>query len=375
MEIQLPAAAESYLRQLDSALWPLSPGERAAVLLELRGHLTDRWRQGAEPLERALAALGDPAALARAFVEAGAGETYRKVGMRGRTLVAAELPREYSAAPRPLPLTEVVRQVRATFLASRNGLFMVGAVLVTVLTATNFLAWAAKLLPGSSLAVEPVMVVRVGAVLLALAAAYRAALSEEERLWSIDLSTLRFAAAMLGVLAVAAAGVAGMAALAVAVGAGPAVRTAVAIATLVAFSIILLRIHPWIGGLAAGRRDMTLRSMWRGTQGRMINIVKGWLVLVLPLYLLHAALNAAALYAVPLGQAHLALALADAVVAAAMALAAVMLNATVFRWAAGEPIPPPSPFSTEQPNEDLIEEARLRLRRMIEASARERGAA
>lgn len=365
----LPPTAESFLRQLADALWPLSAAERQAILLELRGHLAERWHQGAEPLERALAALGAPDELARAFVDAGAGDTYRQVGMRGRALVPAELPDMPAVPHRRLSVREIVDEVRATLLASRDGLLMVGALLVTVLTATNFLGWTAKLLPGSTLSEGPVMAIRVGAALLALAAAYRAALSAERPLWTIDLSTLRFAAAALGALGATVMGVLGISALAAALGAGAAVRSAAAIMAVVGFSIVLLRIHPWIAGLAADRREMTLRASWRGTEGRMTDIVKAWLLLVLPLYLLHAALNAAALFAVPLGEAHLALALADAVVATAMTLAAVMLNATVFRWAAGEPIPPPRPFATERPPEELVEQARIRLRRLIEASA------
>jgi hypothetical protein len=93
-------------------------------------------------------------------------------------------------------------------------------------------------------------------------------------------------------------------------------------------------------------------------------------VLVLPLYVLHFLSSYAAVRLFPLGVAQLALAGLDGIVSTVMALAAVSLNATVFRWVTGDPTPAPRPFGSEQPSADLIEAARLRLSQLAHSPER-----
>jgi hypothetical protein len=72
----------------------------------------------------------------------------------------------------------------------------------------------------------------------------------------------------------------------------------------------------------------------------------------------------------PLGVAQLILAGIDGIASTVMALAAVLLNATVFSWITGEPTPAPRPFGSEQPRADLIEAARIRLGQLIQPPER-----
>jgi hypothetical protein len=377
MQDPLPPRAETYLRQLDRELWPLSSEERETILLELRGHLIGRAAQGEERLAEALAALGPPPELARAFVDAGAGDTYRQVGLPGRSLVPVGAEHEYGNAARRLSFSDILAQVRATLLASRNGMLLVGAVLVTTLTATNFLRWLEKLAPEPTTPAWPFMLVRAAAVLLALVAAYRIVLSkDDESPWAVNLATLRFAGAILAIFAFTIGGVtlAGLAVRSLATAAGAsgaalgAARLATVVLALAFFSCAALRVQPWAAAQAIGRRDVRLQTVWRGTSTRLWDIVRGWAMLVLPLYLAHFAITYAALEVVPFGAGQLALALVDALAAAGAAIAAVLLNATVFRWVTGEPIPAPRPFGTEQPSEELVEQARVRLRGLLEAA-------
>ena len=129
-------------------------------------------------------------------------------------------------------------------------------------------------------------------------------------------------------------------------------------------SILLLRVQPWLAGLAADR-PIGLVAGWRGMSGRMSAVVKGWLAVVLPLYLAHVVCDALALRLLPFGPASLLLAAFDAVLTAGMAIGAAMLNATAYRWVVGEPIPAPSPFSTESPPPESVEAARAHLRLLI----------
>jgi len=151
----------------------------------------------------------------------------------------------------------------------------------------------------------------------------------------------------------------------------PALKATVALVTLAFFSGLLLRIQPWLAALAAERHGFTLRASWAGTRGRMGNILKGWAALVLPLYVLHFALTLIALELLPFGPGTLFLAGVDGIVSAGVAMAAILLNATAFRWAAGEPIPAPRAFGSERPDEALVEQARARLRPVLQRGLRQ----
>lgn len=352
MESALPSAAERYLDRLERALWALPSDERGAILLELRGHLAAR----AETAAETIAALGTPECLAQDFLAAGAG------GDGPAALPSAETPRRLS-------LYAVLSQVLATWRGSREGLFTVGGVLLTALIASDWALFTLALTPNAALPAWAVTLGRTGAVLLALCAAYRLLLFSRSRVWAVDLSTIRFLGGLLTVLVFSAAGAvvvtrtatAGFHAAGVSGGALSGMQAALVFLTLAAIAILLLRIQPWLAALAVGRRDLGLRTSWRGTRGRMAAIAKGWAVLVLPLYLLHFLLSYAAVKLFPLGVAQLILAGVDGIASTVLALAAACLNATVFRWITGDPTPAPRPFGSEQPRADLIEAARIRL--------------
>ncbi|HYJ82735.1 MAG TPA: hypothetical protein VEW26_07835 [Allosphingosinicella sp.] len=352
MESALPSAAERYLDRLERVLWALPSEERSAILLELRGHFAARDGNVEETIE----ALGPPDGLARDFLAAGAGGGG-----------PAALPE--AGTPLRLSLHAVLSQVLATWRGSREGLFTVGAVLLTALVASDWASFTLALRPDSALPAWVVTLGRTGAVLLAFCAAYRLLLSSASRAWAVDLSAIRFMGGLLAALVLTAAGAiavtraatAGLDAAGLSGGALSAARAAVAFLTLAALAVLLLRIQPWLAALAVGRRELSLRASWLGTRGRTAAMAKGWAVLVLPLYLLHFLLSYAAVKLFPLGVAQLALAGLDGIVSTVMALAAVSLNATVFRWVTGEPTPAPRPFGSERPRADLIEAARIRL--------------
>jgi len=358
MNQPLPAPAEAWLRALAHELWPLASDERTSVIVELRGHLAARVEAGA--LDACLAELGPAKAFAAAYDLPGA----------CAGAIAQVPPGIGGGAPRKTVRT-LLRDTRATMRASRNGLMPIGALLVTTLTATDFLLWVAARLPYVGIAVAPLMVVRVAAVLLALSATYRLALSRTERPWRVDGGFLRFAGALAFAmcLVVTAAVAAGRAAGALAHGsdAGP-VRSGAALAALALGSIALLRVQPWLAALAARRQDAGLASAWRGTRGKMTTIAGSWALLVLPVYLLHVLLNLLALRILPFDAGGmLALAGLDGLASAVLVLAAAFLNAAVLRWILDEPVPAPSPFATEMPAAELVDAARARLDRLLQA--------
>src|SRR3954467_5713430 len=199
MSQRLPPHAEAFLAALAPELWFLASDESEAVIAELRAHLAARAEAGA--LGEALAGLGSPAALAAAYDFAG---VRHKIAP-----VPAAL-----AGPGKKTVRELLRDARATLRAGRSGLAMVGGLLVTSLTATDYLLWLDVRLPSVAVAAGAVMAVRLAAVLLAFSAAYRLTLSPAERPWSIDRGFLAFCGALglASALVVAAAMLAGRAA-------------------------------------------------------------------------------------------------------------------------------------------------------------------
>jgi hypothetical protein len=352
----LPARAERFLYALCRELQSLSSNERDTVLLELRGHLSERAAQGEAALDAALLSLGDPADLATAFDQ-----------RQGAAL--APVPAPFAVPWRRMRVREVLLEIRATLLASRDGLMMVGMVQISVLAALAFLWWPAVGLHGLSEESLVPLAVQIAAALLAYCAGYRVVLTDDRRPWRLASSTFRFAAAMIVVDSLSFAGtyavgdlLRGLAAAAGATDGFAAMAKAIWITLgTVVYLCLTLRIQPWLVALAIERHGVTMASSWRGTSGQMLNILRGWIVLVLPLYILHLSLNAFALKVARDGAWALGLAVLDGIVSVGLALATILLNATIFRWAVGEPIPSPRPFATEPPDPVLVEECRMRL--------------
>jgi hypothetical protein len=358
----LPDRAERFLFALARKLSSLSSAERDTVLLELRSHLADRAAQGETALDAALSALGDPAELAAGFDQ--------RDGAR-----MAPVPGRFAMPERRMRVREVLLEVRATFLASRDGLMMVGLVLTAVAAAATLLWWTDLRVRGPSFEGSVALAVQWAASLLAYCAGYRIVLADKGRPWRIAASTFRFAAAMTAVDAISLAGTFGIdrlvTTLIMAAGSNDAVVTIgrpawSTLATLL-FFCITLRIQPWLVALAIERRDVTIGASWRGTSGRMLNILRGWVVVVLPLYILHLGLHSYALEHAPVGLGMIPLAVMAGILSVSIALAAILLNATIFRWAVGEPIPSPRPFATEPADPLTVEECRARLAMLLQA--------
>jgi hypothetical protein len=334
----------------------LSSTDRDAVLLELRSHLTDLAARGDERLDAALRALGSPADLAAEFDH-----------VHGAGLV--QVPQVFAVPRRPMRVSEVLLEVRATFLASRDGLMMVGLVMTAVMAGTAFPVWTNARLDGVSVGVGAAMAAEFAIFLLAACAAYRIILSDEPHPWRIKPSSFRFFAAMIAVDLVTFGAwlpiFLGIRRFASAAGTTPAISLVAMVISGAAVSILLfcvtLRIQPWLVAQAIGRYEITIGASWRGTSGWVLNILRGWIVLVVPLYLLHVGLNNFVLVIVSNTIVTLALAVVAGVVAMSLMFAAILLNATIFRWAVGEPIPSARPFATEPADASTIEEARVRL--------------
>jgi hypothetical protein len=346
----LPHPAEAWLAALERELWTLASDERASIVAELRGHLAARSLAGR--LDEALSALGSPRALAEAY------------DRPERTSGVAPLPEALVLSPKTV--RALLADVRATQRASRNSLPLVGALLVTSLTSTDFLLWLDVRMPSVGVATAPVTAVRIAVVLAAFCAVYRLALSRTERPWALDRGFAAFAGAFLAA-SLAGVSLALLAGRAAGVAAGAGVGRGVAFAMLAVVSLALLRIQPWLAALAARRPGFGPAASWRGTRGRMRAIAGAWGMLVLPLYVLHALLNLLALRILPFGPGDLVLAGADSIVCALIVVGAAMLNAAVYRWIVGEPVPAPSPFATEPAAPERVEEARLRLDRLVRA--------
>jgi hypothetical protein len=205
--------------------------------------------------------------------------------------------------------------------------------------------------------------------LLAHCAGYRIVLSNEPHPWRIRPSTFRFFAATIAVdMVTAGVTVAiflGVESFVSAAGVTPAIVKMAPLILSTAASVLLfcvtLRIQPWMVAQAIGRYAITIGASWRGTSGWVLNILPGWIVLVLPLYLLQLGLNAFVLEFVSNRLWTLALAVVAGVVTMSISFAVIFLNATIFRWAVGEPIPSARPFATEPADASTIEEARVRL--------------
>jgi hypothetical protein len=212
----------------------------------------------------------------------------------------------------------------------------------------------------------PVTAVRVAAVLAAFSAAYRLALSRTEKPWALDRGFAAFAGGLLAgtLVSVSLAVLAGRAAGSIG---GETIGRGVALVVILAASVALLRIQPWLAALAARRPGFSLAASWRGTRRRMRAIASAWAVLILPLYFVHALLNLLAVRVLPFGPGDLALAAVDSIDCALILVGAAMLNAAVYRWIVGEPVPAPSPFATEAAGSELIEAAGARLDRLLRA--------
>ncbi len=361
----LPASAERYLRALEGALWPLGSDERETILLELRGHLAGCAARGPDRLADALASLGTPEECARAFVDEGAGDTYRRAGLPGRALVPVGLPPEIAAATRSMSFASVLRDIQATFRASGDQLWAIGALVMTFATATNFLIYIHALRPGT-IELWPVMLVRVAVLLIAIIAAYRTILDDRRHPWAFDLASIRASLGIVALLLCASAATFFIKTLLELAGASFAVRALAVSATLLGVSLLFLRLQPWIVALAIGRAGVTPRRVLAGTRGRMPAILKGWAMTVLPLTLLHHASALIVRATDRVEGLHLLLAGLDGIVTMGIVLGGALLNSTVFRWTVGEPIPAPRPFATGEPDDSLVEQARVRLQRHID---------
>lgn len=375
MNSNLSATAESFLRRLDKALWALPSEEREAVLLELRGHLEERAMQGPASLRAALADMGSPDEVAAEFllvappspvIEMSASRALIPKVIEQSTLPAAYMPH----VPR-LRLGEIMLDVRAAYRASGDSLWSIGAVLIAMLTATDFLGFVRVIQPNAAPHFAVFLIPRTIMILVCVMAAHRAILLRSYGIWDIDRAALRFAGAALPVILILQAAFFGLFAEADHLQDG--FRWAAYLVAFLAAGAVLVRCLPWLAALAIERDDIDLRSCWQETRGKGVAIVVAWGALVVPLIFVHLLLLWLGATIRPLTELQLVIAVVDAIICALLYIAACLLNATVFRWVAREPIPEPLPFSLHEPTGEQILAAREHLMREMEARQRQGG--
>lgn len=347
----LPPHALRYLDRLAEALRPLDPRHRDAILLELRGHLVDCWERGPHRLDEALASMGEPASFARGFLALGMPNP--AAGSLVSTGVVA------SNDP------GLVDGLKHTLASARHGLWTVGLVLFCALTVSDFAAFG----PFGPGAKAGMLALRLAAVVAALAAGYRLMLRVEVKPWRLDLAIVRFAAA-------ASAGLALVAGILLAVRLGlvpllpPEIGVPLLVATIAGCALAGLRLQPFLVGLAAGRTGFGVARIWSGMAGRTAKAAQLWLLAVLPLFVLHAAINLVVRRWDMDPGLLLGLAGIDALVATAMAILAMAINVMAFRWVAGEPLPPAEPFASAAPGAEEVERQRALLLHLLRESRR-----
>jgi hypothetical protein len=372
--------AEDYLAKLAKALWQLTPQERSTILLELRGHFADRQAQGRLHLLSTLDHMGPADAIAREFVEA-AGRQWHSMpaNENGKNLpavvVRSNVPVAYKPRRELLPVRRIIEESLQTYAAARNGIWSICAVLIPCFIALNFVAGLQRINADmDSAPLWTFMAVRGVLIVAALVAAYRALLTQDDQIWAVSGSTVKFAGAALGMLATGwflFLGFAAAADSALGLASGSWMRTGVdiaggcAIATLLASAY--LRIQPWAVGLAIEDPKASFIASLIGTAGRWRALITGWLIFVVPLLLIASVVNAAT-RGVPDGlfvNYGLALCMLDAVTSTALVLAIAMLNVIAFRWALDHPIPEAAPFSTRGGTAEEISRIRETMIEML----------
>lgn len=376
---ELTREAEDYLARLDRALWPLSPSQRQAVMLEIRCHLEERFERGSLHLMSSLEHMGPPEEIARAFVEA-AGRKWHTRPANDDQLPAVirqtTLPIVYKPRRAPLPIREMIDKFRRTYQASRNGIWSIFAVLIACLTATNFLVGIDKLSAGADgMPMWFVISARLTVTILAMVAAYRALLTQDDLIWNWTSASARFAAATIGMLGLTTVIFLGVQSVIAsispfAVGSAPsvAINAMTVLGIVTASAITYLRIQPWVVSQAIDDDRVTLAISLQGTSDKMRHLVTGWMVFVGPLILIHAVISMA-MSAMPYQafiENGLAICMLDALVSALILMAVTILNSIAFRWTVNEPIPDASPFSTITPTNEEVARMREILKAHIE---------
>lgn len=344
----------------------MPPSERDSLLLELRSHFNGLNARGAGAVEQGIADLGPAHALAREFVAA------HSAGPAASTIAA---PVEHlRTAARPFTVKAAIRETFATLKGADERLRVVGGVLLATLVVTNFMAFLAVSNPEAALPKVATMALRLVGIVFGLVAAYRIMLPGSPRPWRIDVPFVRYVGAGVALLAAVVAVQLSIKAaiLAGAAGAGLTVDqvypTRVVVAGLVTLALVFsfLRFQPWMIALATGRSGLTPLGSWRGMRGKTAATIGAWLVLVLPLFLLHYTLTAFTLSAAE-PRFYLPLAAIDGIVTSVQTLIVSALLVTAYRWVADQALPEPAPFASVEPGREAIEAARRMLLDAIEA--------
>lgn len=103
-------------------------------------------------------------------------------------------------------------------------------------------------------------------------------------------------------------------------------------------------------------------------------ILRGWFAFVFPFYAATPRSPSSRSRSSRFRAVHPFLAELDAFVSTGALFAALLLNATVFRWVSGEAIPAPRPFGDAAPDAELVAEARRRLRVLMAGTPKVRQA-
>lgn len=193
----------------------------------------------------------------------------------------------------PLTAGSLVRAALSLFTRRFGAAWSVWLVALVMLTATNVAVVAAAeprdlgFTEGQLLAFG----VRLLAVLWILAAAYRAQIGSESRLWALDPNFWRyfFAQIVVSAITLSLSRVLGdflYTGVHRAIADGHSADNAwqvVSLARILLVGLIFIRIMFWPVARAIGDRAMTLAAAWRATRGAASPIAGAWLVLIGPL--------------------------------------------------------------------------------------------
>lgn len=353
----LPVAAERFLLRFEQALSLFGCADREALVRKTRSLLRARVAEGR--LHGTLVGLGTPEGYAQRL--AGSALPAPPLVSACRALVpivddVRSSPMKAVFGNVGVRIRAIIDDLKATFAASRDEIWGISLVLFAGLTVTNFVLSAQQITPSHSM---PSSFASLGVRFLIIAfgmiALYRSLLTEDQRIWDINLATFRYIGAnlLLFMVFAAVAKLALVTALYVSGHARPSFAEQVGMVSFIGLlaSAAYLRTQPWLVALSVGDRGVSLSKALAVGEGFSRTLL-GWALCVAPLFLLHMAVSAVAdqLPASALFRYGLAFSAIDGGIATLLCLSIAHINVIAYRRVAAKPMPSPRPYSSKEPS-------------------------
>ncbi|MEO0499573.1 MAG: hypothetical protein AAF205_03325 [Pseudomonadota bacterium] len=261
-------------------------------------------------------------------------------------------------------ISKVINEIRtaASLFSDRRDLIRPIVVpLIGVLMVTSWIGWTARSGMVPDLVNSAAIMVRGIAILVAMVSIYRAVVPGAVHYSRVNSGVFLFLGVQLTVF----------------LSTGVAIFTArqmlpdvAAIVVLVAVSmtatVCLVRLQPFLVGMAAGTREPGPRASWRAMRGHTLPLIIAYVILIAPLFSAHAVLNSLVKASPGMQPYELAIAVVDGGISTAILLVATMLFACAhLRVTAKWPEPihqfvrlTPVPAAITDMNETYIRECR-----------------